>query len=598
MSGWKWDAFASEAEAEVWARSLPGEAAEEVEAAGGNPAPDAPWAQEWIAPGPVAEAFYWSDDMVCLLRGPVGSGKTTTNMRKPFRRALTMPRSTIDGVRYYKTAIVRQTYRQLWQTTIPSWFETVPKNMGKWAGGRGDPVTHTIRFEDAHGPIEFIAEFLAFGESPAEIEANLRGLQTTDMNIEEADTTLVDLFSTAVGRINRYPARKHFQGGAFCATPYPREMWSYGQINMTYNAPEEGNWILALEAAAGAGEAEVDAALAADLAQAIRRSAAKVTFFRQPGGREPGAENMGNLAPDYYDAQIMGMRASGRSDKIARLIDNRVGFIRKGDLVFETEGPTQKFNPSVHIARERIEPHPHFPLRIGLDQGFFGAGIVAQLLPGRRWVILAELGFKKRVFARDFGIALRELLDERFPGMSVDGVFADMAGEAQNAAGRENESWNEAVARVTGLDVEPQTYGANRIEPRLNAIRAALDSFQGGQPGLLIDPGCRMLIRAFVADYVWAEEIDKAGNRTTRPKKSGNRAADYMDALGYLLLSEHDGDGQVPVSGQPRGAERRMGHNGGPDLDDGRPGAGRWSTAWEATDAFRPQQEGNPWRVN
>lgn len=590
MSGWQWEDFV--AEVDPVAQGLP-----ESET-GVDAAPDAPWTQEWSAPGPVADRFYWSDDMVCLLRGPVGSGKTTTNMRKPFRRALTMPRSTIDGVRYYKTAIVRQTYRQLWQTTIPSWFETVPKTMGRWAGGRGDPVTHTIRFEDAHGPVEFIAEFLAFGESAAEIEANLRGLQTTDMNIEEADTTLVDLFSTAVGRVNRYPARKHFQGGEFCPRPYPREMWSYGQINMTYNAPEEGNWILALEAAAGAADAEVeiDATLAADLATAIKRSKARVVFFRQPGGREPGAENMGNLAPDYYDAQIMGMRAAGRSDKIKRLVDNRVGYNRKGDLVFETEGETRKFNELVHVARERIEPHPHFPLRIGLDQGFFGAGIVGQLLPGRRWVILAELGFRKRIFARDFGLALRELLDTPpFAGLPVEGVWADMAGEAQNAAGRENESWNEAVARVTGLDVEPQTHGSNRIEPRLNAIRAALDSFQNGNPGLLIDPGCRMLIRGFMADYVWAEEVDKAGNRTTKPKKAGNRAADYMDALGYLLLSEHDGDGHVPVAGQPRGMERREAAARG---EADRPGRDAWKTDWDATAVFHRPQEDGPWRVN
>ncbi|MDV7403077.1 hypothetical protein RZS08_67255, partial [Arthrospira platensis SPKY1] len=67
-------------------------------------------------PGPIAEAFYWSDDGVVGIQGPVGSGKTTTLLKSRLRRALMMPRSTVDGVRRYKLLTMRETYRQLWST--------------------------------------------------------------------------------------------------------------------------------------------------------------------------------------------------------------------------------------------------------------------------------------------------------------------------------------------------------------------------------------------------------------------------------------------------------------------------------------------------
>ncbi|PJN92548.1 hypothetical protein CNY89_28745, partial [Amaricoccus sp. HAR-UPW-R2A-40] len=59
----------------------------------------------------------------------------------------------------------------------------------------------------------------------------------------------------------------------------------------------------------------------------------RITFLRagnQPGGREPGAENLANLAPGYYATQVATMKLAGRGDMIARLIDNRITFLRAG----------------------------------------------------------------------------------------------------------------------------------------------------------------------------------------------------------------------------------------------------------------------------
>ena len=85
------------------------------------------------------------------------------------------------------------------------------------------------------------------------------------------------------------------------------------------------------------------------------------------------------------------------------------------------------------------------------------------------------------------------------------------------------------------------------IQPRLEAVRAPLEFVQGGRPGLLIHPRCKFLIRGFEARYVWKDETDANGDKRKIPDKSLTEA-NVMDALQYLLLSKHKGNGLSPIS--------------------------------------------------
>lgn len=514
----------------------------DMASSGVNEAQDFPRVELWKPPGPIADAFFWSDADVIGIRGPVGSGKTTAHLRSRIRRARMMPRSVIDGWRRYKVTIARQTYRQLWSTTIPSWWAVMPKSQGKWAGGRGDPVTHVIQFEDAHGPIEFIAEFMAFGETPGEIDANIRGVQTTDLAFEEADTVSVAAFTKGITRIRRYPGIDHFRH-------LPRELQGYGQVSCSYNSPDEDNWTVRV----------IEGHNLDPEAQRVRDSLSDtgvdITFFRQPGFDEPGCENLQNLDPKYYTTAIAAMRAEGRGNDVDRLIYNKIGYIRVGDPVFRTH-----YKPNIHRARSPLEAIPGVPLRIGLDQGYFGAAVIGQFVAPFQWRILAELVFKEGSFAPEFGAALRELLDTRFPGHPVySPAFCDMAGSANESL--EDVTWMNTVAEAAKLEIEPQRLGGNRIEPRLAVWRAAMDWQHFGDPGLLIDPSCKWLLRGLENDYVWAQDAEKAENRKRIPKKRGVRSADVIDAGGYMMLGESLADGRPKTSDL-------IGHNGGPSLDD------------------------------
>lgn len=539
-------------------------------------------------PGPIAEAFYWDDSDVVGVQGPVGSGKTTQMMKSRARRAIMMPRSTIDGVRRYKVLFIRETYRQLWSTTIPSYLETFPKELGDWAGGRGDPVTHKILFEDDYGPVEFVAEFMAFGDN---IIASMRGVQTTDIVLNEADTMPVDVLTVGIGRIDRWPGRSHFEG-------LPPALRSYGQIACDFNAPDEDNWAFDVfhntenrekmgKELTLAMQTDEDARARTEGRDPVPVKPIAIAFHNQPGYGQDGCENLQNLSPSYYPRQIASMRLAGRGDMIDRLVYNKITFLREGEPVFARE-----FNARIHVSETTIPFETSQPLMIGLDQGFKGAAVVAQMVGFYRWRILAELHYpQERLMAHVFGERLREMLDRRFPGHRIEAAWGDMAGEhGASQAADENATWNLMVSRAAGFHIRPQRIGTNRIQPRLEAVRAALEAdLEAGQPGLILDPSCKFLTRAFPARYVWIDEVDKNGDKRKVPNKQLTEA-NVMDALQYLLLGQHRADGLSPYAARrhERGQGRRA-----PDDKRGpggarpnSPGGGGLTTGWNVTNPY------------
>ena len=163
---------------------------------------------------------------------------------------------------------------------------------------------------------------------------------------------------------------------------------------------------------------------------------------------------------------------------------------------------------------------------------------------------------------------LLQLLETpRFRGLRIEGGWGDMAGEhGASQAASENDTWNRLVGQAAGFKIRPQRIGTNRINPRLEAVRAPLEYLHSGVPGLLIDPGCKFLRRGFEARYVWTDEVNASGDKRKVPDKSYTEA-NVMDGLQYLVLSEHRGSGLSPISFPGRQSPSDMiGHNGGPPM--------------------------------
>ena len=352
-------------------------------------------------PGPIAEAAYWDDSGVVGLQGPVGSGKTTTMLKSRLRRAMCMPRSVIDGRRYYKLLAIRATYRALWSTTIPDFLKTYPKDLGDWSGGKGGPVTFRMMFDDGIGEIEFVVEFMAFGD---DIEGAMRGYQATDVWLHEMDTNPEDVLMSAIGRINRHPGKEHFKG-------YPKHMVDYGQVVGDFNAPEPDNWLVEM----------LDEEKRTDFLQVINAQLPEgttpisINFYRQPGFEEPGCENLQNLGSAYYPLQIAVMTLKGRSDKVDRMVRNKIVYKLAGEAVFKRE-----FKRRIHVSDVPLRPWPGMPLRLGLDQGLKGAAVVGQ-------VVVEGTGWARRVAERS---------EKRSEGVDHGGIAGFVFRPAERRASR------------------------------------------------------------------------------------------------------------------------------------------------------------------
>lgn len=440
----------------------------------------------WDAPksGVQLRRFQASDKPVRAIMGPVGSGKTTTSLVEIMRRAVRQAPSP-DGIRRTKWAVIRDTYRNLEKTTIPSWLTVVPKQFGEWkGGGGGEPATHTIRARvPGVGMIEAVVMFIAIGDN--NVEDVLRGLELTGALLEEADRLVPEVFNFLRGRVGRYPSR--MDGGC---------TWS--GIWMVLNAPDTDNWFYELM---------------------VEKRPESFDLFVQPSGLSAEAENIENLPEGYYQQQC-----DGQPDwYIRRMIRNQFGFSREGKPVFP------QFDDKRHVAPRSLSLIKGKPLVVGLDAGRTPAAIAMQTdAEGQvRW--MREL-CAERVHARQFGEMLDSWLARTFGPVDVVGV-ADPS--AQYANDTSDASWIEIVSNAASIPVVPAE--TNDLTIRLDAINQLLMPsgwITPDKPGFLLSPDCVRCRRGFNSGYQF-KRVKVAGGERYGDKPDKNDFSHPMDAGQY-----------------------------------------------------------------
>jgi hypothetical protein len=439
-------------------------------------------------PGPVAARFMASDASVRCINGPIGSGKTgACLMDGVFRAARQAPDA--NGVRRFKGAVIRDTYRQLEKTTIPSWHRWVPKETGDWIGGEGGrPAVHRLRFGLPDGTmVDLVMEFLGLGEH--KVEDAMRGWEGTWAYLNEADLLAKDVLTFVRGRVGRYPAKDGAGGGG--------ASW-YGVV-LDCNAPDTDSWIYHdfVEAPAKGWE-----------------------WFRQPGGRDAGAENLRNLPDGYYEQQVQ-----GQPDwYVRRFVDNLFGYSRDGLPVYP------EFNDAFHVAPKPLEPLPGVALTLGLDAGLSPAAIVTQRAPDGQWRILDEL-VGANMGATRFGELLLQLLAEKYAKLKAT-AWADPASMSRSST--DERSWAEVIAATTKLAIAPTM--TNAISVRLDAVRVPLTRMiDGHKPGLLLSPSCKVLRKGFNSGYAF-RRLQLAGQSRFEELPAKNDFSHPHDGLQYALL--------------------------------------------------------------
>lgn len=447
---------------------------------------------DWKAPGPVAARFMRSTKPTQILNGPIGSGKTTTCFMKAIRIASRQMPSTRDKKRKFKLCVVRDTYRQLWKTTLPSWFKRVPKSVGEFTGAENAPATHRIEFElDDKTVVEFQVDFVAIGENS--VEDVLRGYEPTAFYLNEADLLAREVYTYARGRIGRYPDMS--EGGP---------SW-YG-ILMDCNAPELTSWLYL---------------------DMFRQTPDDVTLLKQPSGFDPRAENLENLPPGYYENQ-----RSGQPDwYIARMLENKPGYSRAGKPIYKD------FQDERHVSLSTLKPIPGLKLAIGFDAGLSPAAVFTQRLPNGQRRILRELVSEPGTGPRRFGRNVVQKLQDEFPAFRPSQIigYADPSAAYGNDKDAGELSWIEMVAAETGITILAAP--TNALIPRLEAVRNSLTMLIDGAPALLLDPGCVILREGFNSGYRFKKlpgtEIERYAEEPDKTPHSHPH-----DALQYVCSAE------------------------------------------------------------
>lgn len=523
--------------------------------------------------GPVAQRFGVDPAILKCIMGPVGSAKTTeciaTGIRVGGMQEPVWNDRRRCWVKTCRGAVVRDTYPNLDRTVIKSWHRWFPKTLGRWSGEA--PRTHSFTLSMGKGTpdhyeLDIEVIFVAIGDNA--IEDVLRGLELTWLWLNEMDLLPRAIIEFGIGRVGRFPS------GDLGRCRFP-------QIFGDMNAPEEDNWTVATF---------IDKKLDPEAVKAFEKRFANdngevsrplISFYRQPGGMDDGAENLHNLegGRSYYEMQVALLPA----DKARRMVHNRIGPVRAGTPVFP-EFQDDHLYDSVSVVTGNVrafDPIPGLPVLIGADQGLLGAAILAQLDPRTdQLFVLDELA---RIFetgdghievsqigAEAFGAEVRQRLVTRFPGLIASGAWCDPAGLAgENAIN--STSWRKDFQKGLGITVRRSPVPGNAIAPRLKAVRERIAARIAGKPRLVVHPRCTILRKAFNSKYVLqrvavGSTLD-GGRFADKPLKVQGYA-DVMDALQYLAVAVEKGAlwGEAEERDAPRTGKRRrarVDHGGG-----------------------------------
>jgi Terminase-like family. len=456
---------------------------------------------------PTIARFMASRALFRGLMGPVGSGKSSACsvelMAKAFAQA-----PNPDGLRRTRFAVVRNTYRELKDTTLRTWLAWFPEeHFGPFAHAE---MVHRLNLPQPDGTI-VLAEVLFRALDRPQDARKLLSLELTGAWVNEARELPLAVVEALGDRVERYPA--HREGGC-----------SWAGVILDTNPPDTDHWWHRL-------------------AEETRPEG--WAFFRQPGGLverngifepNPRAENLEHLPRDFYPR-----RMAGKSARHVRVYYcGRYGAVQDGLPVYP------EFDEVRHVAAAPLDPVAGLPLFIGLDFGLTPAAALAQRLPNGRWLLLDELVSQGMGMVR-FAALLNELLRERYADLQPE-IWGDPAGMAR---AQTDERTPYDILRTAGLFARPTD--TNDPLLRREAVAAALARDIDDCPGLVLSPRCRTLVSGMGGAWRYRRLAVSGEERfADAPEKS--RFSHVCEAAQYLFVGAGEGRRLITPQG-PQGLQ-------------------------------------------
>jgi hypothetical protein len=433
--------------------------------------------------------FHHSDSFVRGIKGPIGSGKSVGMCFEIFMKAC--EQEHFEGVRYSRWVVVRNTYRELIDTTIKTWTDWFPKRMGTWSQMN---LSHTIKQVLPDGTMVHLEVMFRALDKPDDVK-KLLSLELTGGWVNEAKEMPLRIIEMLQGRVGRYPSKR--QGGP-----------SWWGVIMDTNPPDTDSWWYRVFEETKPSNWEL---------------------FAQPSGTSDEAENVENLPAKYYENMVPGKD----QEWINVYVHGKYGFIQEGNPVYP------EYNDDVHFSHHIVEPPAECTIHIGIDFGLTPAAAFAFEDKGQ-WVFCDE------VVTRDMG-ALRfgEVLGKHIRSIYRDHpliITGDPAGE-QRAQTDEQTPFD--ILSALGIEADPAHTNDVVIRRETFAKSLTRMTFQG-KPGLIVGPNCPYLRRGLAGGYKYRRmQVSGADKYVDKPDK--NIYSHVCDAAQYLMLGAGEDDAIVGI---------------------------------------------------
>jgi|HubBroStandDraft_1064217.scaffolds.fasta_scaffold02177_15 hypothetical protein len=447
---------------------------------------------------PTIERFFSSDAFFRGLMGPFGSGKSSACCIELGQRGVAQ-RPLADGVRRSRWAVIRNTFRQLEDTTIRTFLQWFPPHQfGDWVPSKHQYVIRALRAEGDDRGAEIEVMFRAL-DRPDQL-GNLLSLDLTGAWVNEGREIPWTIFEALEGRVGRFP--RMADGGP-----------TWQGIFTDTNAPDvDSEWYKFFE------ERDLSEHVA-ELAKTTPGLTVDTyrTLFKQPSGLSPKAENLKNLPVGYYPRLAIGKDP----EWVKVYIHGEYGFVVEGKPVWPG------YNDTLHCpADKRLWPKPisGLPILRSWDFGLTPACVLSQITPRGQWIVFDELT-SSSMGADKFS---DEVLDHCAREYSHED-FQDVGDPAgmQRAQSDEKTCFQILHAKSIGIEPALQTL-AIRIESVAKPLRTLVD---GGYPQFVLHPRCKVLRRALMGGYHFRRMRISGERYAENPEK--NHYSHVADALGY-----------------------------------------------------------------
>jgi len=459
---------------------------------------------------PVLRGYMASKNRVDIIRGPLGSGKTLGSVQRVIKHIYDQEPGA-DGVSRSRWLAIRNTYSDLFGTTIKDWL-AVNAQLGKFKAGGMEPPTHTMKFKRPDGvTVEAEMIFLAL-DRPDSIK-KLRGYQVTGFWLNETKELPKEVVDMADLRHGRYPENP---------------TW-HGMIGDT-NAPDEDEWLALLE----------------------EKSPEGWGFWVQPGGvlrngldadgnviwiENAHAENIHNL-PDGYYTKGMGGKTD---DWIAVNLANEIGSVMTGKPVHPW------YNQRVHYSEEEYQFNSSLPLVIGVDFGRTPAAAFYQCDGIGRWHLFDEL-VTEDMSAQTFAPLIKSKVSS-LDATSVR-IWCDPSGEGK---GQATDDTPIKILQAAGLPARPaKVPGVRDNNPTIR--RAAISTpclrnCMDGRPAFVVHKKAKMSHKALKGGFQY-RRMQVIGTTRFSDEPDKNGYSHIAEAAEYGLLGE--GEGRAALIGSGR----------------------------------------------